>query len=178
AADLVGKGAVDDEREAVGEGRRALARGILAPCRRLRSGRASANVPVLPLRKGNRMHTPEMRAAQIDDIRRLPEQLAAARAVGITAPPIYMDSLAKYGAIARGDGDLYLRLPSASSLHRHENIWDHAPGAIVLEEAGGQVSDRHGHPLDFTSGIKMFNNVGIVASNGILHDGVLRALRS
>ncbi len=104
------------------------------------------------------------------------EQLAAAQAVGITTEPLSMDSLGKYGAIARGDADLYLRLPSASSTHRCENIWDHAAGAIVLEEAGGRVSDRHGKPLDFTNGIKMTGNVGIVASNGLLHDAVIEAL--
>lgn len=104
------------------------------------------------------------------------EQLAVARAVGIRAEPINMDSLAKYGAIARGDADLYLRLPSASSTHRWENIWDHAAGAIVLEEAGGKVSDRHGQPLDFTRGIKMIGNEGIVASNGLLHGAVIEAL--
>jgi len=104
------------------------------------------------------------------------EQVAAAQAVGITTEPLSMDSLGKYGAIARGDADLYLRLPSANSTHRSENIWDHAAGAIVLEEAGGRVSDRDGKALDFTSGIKMVGNVGVVASNGLLHDAVIKAL--
>ena len=104
------------------------------------------------------------------------DQVAAAQAVGITAEPLSMDSLGKYGALARGDADLYLRLPSASSSHRSENIWDHAAGTIVLEEAGGRVSDRHGKPLDFTSGMTMTGNEGIVASNGILHDAAIEAL--
>ncbi len=32
-------------------------------------------------------------------------------ALGIARPPVRMDSQAKYGALARGDGDIYLRLP-------------------------------------------------------------------
>lgn len=107
------------------------------------------------------------------------KQRAVARAVGLTQPPLAMDSLAKYGAIARGDADLYLRLPSQSSNPhlRQENIWDHAAGVVILEAAGGQVSDRHGQPLDFSYGPKLSQNEGIVASNGILHSAVLQALQ-
>ncbi len=104
------------------------------------------------------------------------EQEAAAKAVGITAEPFCMDSLGKYGAIARGEADLYLRLPSGKYINRKENIWDHAAGVVVLEEAGGKVSDRHGNPLDFTQGSTLANNTGIVASNGVLHGAVIEVL--
>jgi 3'(2'), 5'-bisphosphate nucleotidase len=104
------------------------------------------------------------------------EQHAVASAIGLTLPPLPMDSLAKYGAIARNEAALYLRLPSGKSLDRSENIWDHAAGVIVLEEAGGRVSDRHGKPLDFSRGSKLDANVGIVASNGWLHDRVIATL--
>lgn len=106
------------------------------------------------------------------------EQEAAAKAVGITAAPFCMDSLGKYGAIARGEADLYLRLPSGKYLNRKENIWDHAAGVVVLEEAGGKVSDRHGNPLDFTQGGTLAKNTGIVASNGLLHDDIIKALEA
>lgn len=105
------------------------------------------------------------------------DQHQIAAAIGLTLPPLPMDSLAKYGAIARNEAALYLRLPSGKSLDRSENIWDHAAGVIVLEEAGGQVSDRHGKPLDFGRGSKLEANVGIVASNGLMHDRVIMALR-
>ncbi len=104
------------------------------------------------------------------------EQHAIAATIGLTIPPLPMDSLAKYGAIARNEAALYLRLPSGKSLDRSENIWDHAAGVIVLEEAGGRVSDRHGMPLDFSRGSKLDANVGIVASNGLVHDRVITAL--
>ncbi|MEY2979524.1 MAG: 3'(2'),5'-bisphosphate nucleotidase [Prochlorotrichaceae cyanobacterium] len=92
--------------------------------------------------------------------------------------PLQMDSLAKYGAIARGEADLYLRLPTGESLNRRENIWDHAAGTIVLEEAGGKVTDQWGNPLNFSRGIKLQDNEGIVASNGHIHQAVLEAIQN
>jgi 3'(2'), 5'-bisphosphate nucleotidase len=102
--------------------------------------------------------------------RRLAEKL------NITKPSVQMDSQAKYGILARGEVTLYLRVPSPSEPGYKENIWDHAAGAIIAEEAGGRVTDILGHPLDFSCGIKMAKNQGILASNGILHDVVLKAL--
>lgn len=107
----------------------------------------------------------------------LPLQRAIASTVGLNLPPLQLDSLAKYGAIARGDAALYLRLIWADYPDYRENVWDHAAGAIVLEEAGGRVTDIDGKPLDFGAGAKLINNRGIVASNGVLHEAVLEALR-
>jgi 3'(2'), 5'-bisphosphate nucleotidase len=103
-------------------------------------------------------------------------QDAVAKAVGIIAPAVKMDSQAKYGAVASGKAALYLRLPSPKTPNYRENIWDHAAGAIVVEEAGGRVSDMFGKPLDFASNPKMLDNRGIIVSNGIIHDTVLGVL--
>ena len=103
-------------------------------------------------------------------------QQAIAQAVGITRPSLRMDSQAKYGAVARGDAVLYLRLPSPKSPDYREKIWDHAAGALVIEEAGGRVTDMNGQPLDFASDYKMHNNRGVIASNGLVHQAVLNAL--
>ncbi len=102
--------------------------------------------------------------------RRLAERLH------ISQPSLKMDSQAKYGILARGEVTLYLRVPSASEPGYQENIWDHAAGAIIAEEAGGKVTDVLGKPLDFSCGIKMVKNHGVVVSNGMLHDAVLKAL--
>jgi len=99
-----------------------------------------------------------------------------ARVVGITRPALQMDSQAKYGSVARGDAALYLRLPSPKSPDYRENIWDHAAGSIIVEEAGGRISDMHGAALDFTKGSKMYANRGVVVSNGIIHAAVIAAL--
>lgn len=103
-------------------------------------------------------------------------QEAIASAVGLTAPALPMDSQAKYGVVARGEAALYIRLPYSLSSERRENIWDHAAGAIVVEEAGGKVTDMYGQPLDFSLGKKLINNQGIVASNGAIHEAVLAAV--
>lgn len=49
--------------------------------------------------------------------------------LGVKAPPVRIDSQAKYGAMARGDAVIYLRFPH---LGYREKIWDHAAGAIVI----------------------------------------------
>ena len=104
-------------------------------------------------------------------------QNAVAQAAGITEPSVRVDSQAKYGIVASGKAALYLRLPSPKSPNYRENIWDHAAGAIVVEEAGGRVTDLYGKPLNFADGSKMVDNRGVVVSNGIIHDQVLSALK-
>jgi 3'(2'), 5'-bisphosphate nucleotidase len=96
--------------------------------------------------------------------------------LGVAAPSVRMDSQAKYGVLALGEGELYLRTPTKPG--RSEWIWDHAAGAICVEEAGGRVTDLDGLPLDFGRGRALTANRGIVASNGVLHDRVLAAVRT
>lgn len=98
--------------------------------------------------------------------------------LNILKPTLRVDSQVKYGTVARGEATLYLRIPSPSEVGYKENIWDHAAGSIITEESGGKVTDSLGRPLEFTSGIRMEKNEGIVASNGILHDVVLNTLKA
>ena len=99
-----------------------------------------------------------------------------ANALGITEPPVQMDSQAKYGIVSRGEASLYIRLPNPAYPDYRECIWDHAAGLIVVEEAGGTVTDSNGAPLNFLTGKRMHENRGIVATNGKLHPHVLKAL--
>lgn len=101
---------------------------------------------------------------------------AISREVGITQPPYRIDSQCKYAATARGDASIYLRLPRTPEYR--EKIWDHAAGVIVVEEAGGRVSDFSGKPLNFALGRKLKENVGIIATNGPLHEAALAAIRT
>ena len=87
-----------------------------------------------------------------------------------------MDSQTKYGIVSRGEASLYIRLPNPASPDYRECIWDHAAGLIVVEEAGGTVTDANGAPLNFLTGKRMLENLGIVATNGKLHQHVLKAL--
>ncbi len=94
--------------------------------------------------------------------------------LGIRAVAHRIDSQVKYAAVARGDATIYLRLPRNTTYR--ENIWDHAAGSVIVEGAGGRVTDATGKDLDFTAGLKLVNNTGILATNGRLHDQVLAAV--
>lgn len=98
-------------------------------------------------------------------------------ALGGTAEPVLMDSQAKYGVLAAGRGELLFRLLSPSKPDYRERIWDQAAGSIVVEEAGGRVTDLDGRTLDFSRGRTLAANRGVVASNGELHDAALAALK-
>ena len=104
------------------------------------------------------------------------DAVRVADALGIAAPSVRLDSQAKYAVVARGEADIYLRLPTRRDYV--ERIWDHAAGSLLLEAAGGCVTDCTGRPLDFSCGKGLERNRGIVATNGKLHDDVLGALRA
>lgn len=94
--------------------------------------------------------------------------------MGITRDPLRIDSQAKYAVVARGDASIYLRISPRKS-YRHK-IWDHAAGSILVEEAGGKVTDLHGRALDFSFGEYLSENPGIVATNGHLHQSMIDAI--
>jgi 3'(2'), 5'-bisphosphate nucleotidase len=101
-----------------------------------------------------------------DEAGRIGDQL------GITAPPLRLDSQAKYALVARGDASIYLRIPRGGYI---ENVWDHAAGSIVVEEAGGVVTDVEGAPLDWGCGRRLERNRGIIAAPAAIHAEVVAA---
>lgn len=103
------------------------------------------------------------------------DQADIAAKLGITNPSVRMDSQAKYASIARGAGDIYLRLPVKATYQ--EKIWDHAAGDVIVREAGGQVTDVNGNRLDFTAGRTLANNKGVVAAPAGGHAQVLKVVQ-
>jgi len=80
--------------------------------------------------------------------------------------------------VANGDACLYLRLPNPHTKNYKECIWDHAAGSIIVEEAGGKVTDMDGKQLNFRDNKKMIENRGIiVSSNETVHEQVLKVLK-
>jgi 3'(2'), 5'-bisphosphate nucleotidase len=75
----------------------------------------------------------------------------------------------KLGLIAEGLRDLYVN-PAG-----HSKLWDACGPEAILVEAGGRLSDVSGAPLDYR-GRELGNVRGLIASNGILHDEVVRRL--
>jgi len=50
------------------------------------------------------------------------------------------------------------------------NVWDVAAGALIVQEAGGAVTDVWGHPYTLTTR-------NFVATNGRIHEELLGRLR-
>ena len=75
----------------------------------------------------------------------------------------------KIGIIATGERDLYVNPASRTKL------WDSCAPQIVIEEAGGRLTDLHGDPLRYDLE-DTHNRRGLVASNGRLHEAVIEKL--
>jgi len=99
---------------------------------------------------------------------------AVIESAGLGGGWVRLDSQVKYGAVASGRAEVYLR-PRSRPEYR-DCIWDHAAGTAVVEAAGGRVSDLDGRPLDFSLGARLEANRGVLASNGRLHGVILEAL--
>ena len=95
--------------------------------------------------------------------------------LNIKNDPIRIDSQCKYGLVARGDANIFLRIPT-DPLYE-EKIWDHACGCLLVEESGGVVTDLDDKPLDFSTGRTLKNNRGILATNTQeIHSIILKQL--
>eukprot|EP00271_Cylindrocystis_brebissonii_P007468 TRINITY_DN21042_c0_g1_i1.p1 TRINITY_DN21042_c0_g1~~TRINITY_DN21042_c0_g1_i1.p1 ORF type:complete len:542 (-),score=86.84 TRINITY_DN21042_c0_g1_i1:1120-2745(-) len=95
-----------------------------------------------------------------------------AEGLGLMNKPIRVYSMAKYAAIARGDAEIFMKFARSGY---QEKVWDHAAGVVIVEEAGGVVTDAGGSPLDFSRG-RFLSGVdrGIIASgNARLHERLL-----
>ena len=88
--------------------------------------------------------------------------------------PARLDSQAKYAVVARGQADVYLRLPTSATYV--ERIWDHAAGMLIATEAGAVVTDITGAELDFSHGAGLEVNSGIVCAAPELHDRLVEAI--
>ena len=74
----------------------------------------------------------------------------------------------KLAEIASGAGDATFTLTP-------KNEWDICAGSLLVEEAGGRATDLAGGPLVFNQPSPL--RPGMIASNGVLHDGLLALIR-
>jgi 3'(2'), 5'-bisphosphate nucleotidase len=119
--------------------------------------------------KTRALHSRESRHSDIDELHRV------LRVLHSSASPVLMDGQTKQVLLAAGASELLMRIPTDADYR--EAIWDQAAGALLVEEAGGRVTDLGGLPLDFTTGRHLLRNTGLIASNGVLHDAVLEVAR-
>ncbi|MGH8508835.1 MAG: 3'(2'),5'-bisphosphate nucleotidase [Gammaproteobacteria bacterium] len=97
-------------------------------------------------------------------------------ALGGAGTPARLDSQCKYGVVARGQADAYLRLPTRGDYV--ENIWDHAAGMLIAVEAGAIVTDIDNKPLDFSQGMGLAANRGIVCASPRFHEKIVAEIRA
>jgi 3'(2'), 5'-bisphosphate nucleotidase len=99
-----------------------------------------------------------------------------AATAGLGTKPLRLYSMVKYGAVARGDADVFMKFPKAGY---KEKIWDHAAGVLVVTEAGGVVTDAGGQALDFGAG-RFLDGLdrGIVAGSSTAHGRVMAAIQA
>jgi 3'(2'), 5'-bisphosphate nucleotidase len=71
--------------------------------------------------------------------------------------------------IALGARDLYVN-PVAKT-----KAWDTCAPQVILAAAGGRLSDLYGDPIEYQT-IDLRHHHGLVASNGVLHDAVIRQM--
>ena len=76
----------------------------------------------------------------------------------------------KLALVARGEVDLYV------NHYPNFHDWDICAGHILVEEAGGRVTTMRGQPVRYGAS-NADPRLGLMASNGVLHEGVLGKLR-
>ena len=95
--------------------------------------------------------------------------------LGLTRDFLRLEGQCKYCIVGSGAAEGNLRLPP---LGYREKIWDAAPGAHFITEAGGRVTDLEGRELDFGEGRLLPEHVqGIVSTNSLVHADILSAIR-
>lgn len=95
----------------------------------------------------------EQTEIMIEHLKKLKNKVFIMRMFGSTARSL--------SYIAEGKADLEVEYT--------DKIWDFAAGAILIEEAGGKFTNHKGNRWDI-------NNTDYIASNGIIHDEVLRII--
>ncbi len=75
----------------------------------------------------------------------------------------------KIGLITEQRADLYIHLSPSTKQ------WDTCAPEVILQEAGGRLTDLFGQPLSY-NGRRIDNRNGIVATNGVAHALVIQGL--
>lgn len=91
-------------------------------------------------------------------------------ALGFKVAGIEGTNTLKVGRIAEGNAEVVI--------NTNTNVckWDFCAPQVILEEAGGKVTDTEGNPIDYLSS-KTSLDKSFVATNGILHQVILEALK-
>jgi len=138
-----------------------------------------ADEPSMPLRKAPTLgHQPGDTVRMCESVEsghsRHEHSAQIMEKLGVATESFRLDSQAKYAVVARGQADVYLRMPTRPGYR--EKIWDHAAGALCASEGGAVVTDITGAPLDFSKGPTLSDNRGIVCASPQIHGRIIRAI--
>lgn len=86
---------------------------------------------------------------------------------------VQIDSMAKFCMIADGTADLYIKPMNKS----RSFAWDFLPGTLLVQEAGGTVSDLRGNTIEFNNDRCIVSAPGLIASNSIIHNEIISKLK-
>ncbi len=130
----------------------------------------------VPISVSNRSQLDELRVAESYEPSHARHDRSAILAdhLGLRNPPLRMDGQGKYAAVAEAQADLYMRFCRGEKTH--EKLWDHAAGTIVVEQAGGRVTDLFGQPLEIRGTSEITFQGGVLVTNGIVHDEIVNQL--
>ncbi len=120
------------------------------------------------LHVSTRREPPEMPWVVSTGFPEAPLSRAQALLPGRLLPPINSVGI-KVGLLVRREADIYLN-------HHPVSYWDTGAPALILEEAGGRFTSLDGRPLDYALRSPFGHGVKTLASNGTLHDELVRRL--
>ncbi|KAK3127373.1 hypothetical protein QOZ80_7AG0572360 [Eleusine coracana subsp. coracana] len=91
--------------------------------------------------------------------------------------PVFCGSLCKYLTVASGRASVFVLRARATTQIKS---WDHAVGILCVQEAGGQISDWSGKPLDLAADLTsrriIYPSGGVLVTNGALHDKLVEMI--
>jgi 3'(2'), 5'-bisphosphate nucleotidase len=128
-----------------------------------RGGGAAARIRVSDVRDPSQIRMVASKSHRTETIDRVRAELGISDELNVGSVGL------KLGLIAEGLRDLYVN-PAG-----HSKLWDACGPEAILVEAGGRLSDLRGELIDYR-GVELGNTRGLIASNGVLHDEVVRRL--
>ncbi len=69
--------------------------------------------------------------------------------------------------VALGKYNAFINMPE-----NEFSVWDTCAHQVIVEEAGGKITDFYGNPLDYSKSFDL--KKGVVATNGLIHDKVIK----
>ena len=75
--------------------------------------------------------------------------------------------------IADGTADLYIK-PMNKNI---SFIWDFLPGTLLVQEAGGNITDLRGTTIEFNNDKCIVSAPGLIASNSMIHNDIIEKLK-